>query len=114
MSPILSKLYHDGFLDEARAVEQTKVFDAAIRFSRCEGILPAPESSHAIYAAILVLKEIGVLKIRSDVDGPSYYFPVLSGKCACICRRHIRNTVRPKGEFVWNIKMAANGLYRAG
>ena len=36
--------------------------------------------AHAIYAAILVLKEIGVLKIRSDVDGPSYYFPVLSGK----------------------------------
>ena len=40
MKRILSKLYHDGFLDEARAVEQTKVFDAAIRFSRCEGILP--------------------------------------------------------------------------
>lgn len=36
--------------------------------------------AHAVYAAILVLKEIGVLKIRSDVDGPSYYFPVLSGK----------------------------------
>lgn len=36
--------------------------------------------AHAIYAAILVLKEIGVLKIRSDVNGPSYYFPVLSGK----------------------------------
>ena len=36
--------------------------------------------AHVIYAAILVLKEIGVLKIRSDVDGPSYYFPVLSGK----------------------------------
>ncbi|MCL2632110.1 MAG: TrpB-like pyridoxal phosphate-dependent enzyme [Coriobacteriia bacterium] len=52
MSPILSQLYHDGFLDEARAVEQTSVFEAAIQFSRTEGTLPAPESAHAIRAAI--------------------------------------------------------------
>jgi tryptophan synthase beta chain len=52
MSPILSKLFHDGEIDEARSYEQTAVFDAAVQFSRCEGILPAPESSHAIKAAI--------------------------------------------------------------
>ena len=51
MSPVLSQLYHDGLL-EARAVEQTAVFQAAEQFARCEGILPAPESSHAIRAAI--------------------------------------------------------------
>ena len=77
MSPILSKLYHDGFLDEARAVEQTKVFDAAIRFSRCEGILPAPESSHAIYAAIeeaLKCKASGEAKtILFGLTGTGYF-----------------------------------------
>jgi tryptophan synthase beta chain len=51
MSPMLSKLYHDGYM-EAVAVEQTKVFDAAKLFARCETILPAPESAHAIRAAI--------------------------------------------------------------
>ncbi|MBO7689236.1 MAG: TrpB-like pyridoxal phosphate-dependent enzyme [Clostridia bacterium] len=51
MSPILSQLYHDGYM-EAVAVEQTDVFEAAELFARCEGILPAPESSHAIRAAI--------------------------------------------------------------
>lgn len=51
MSSILSQLYHDGYM-EARAVEQTKVFEAAEQFARIEGILPAPESSHAIRAAI--------------------------------------------------------------
>lgn len=51
MSPILSKLYHDGYM-EARSVEQTKVFEAAKEFLRCEQILPAPESSHAIHAAM--------------------------------------------------------------
>ena len=51
MSTILSQLYHDGYM-EARAVEQTSVFEAAEYFARCEGILPAPESSHAIRAAI--------------------------------------------------------------
>lgn len=52
MSPIVSKLYDDKFIDEARAVEQTGVFAAAIEFSRVEGILPAPESAHAIKVAI--------------------------------------------------------------
>lgn len=52
MSPILSKLYHDGCLDEARAVEQKKVFEAAVFFARTETILPAPESAHAIRVAI--------------------------------------------------------------
>ncbi len=51
MSPILSKLYHDGYM-EAVAVEQTRVFEAAKLFARCETILPAPESAHAIRAAI--------------------------------------------------------------
>ncbi|MBR4023755.1 MAG: pyridoxal-phosphate dependent enzyme, partial [Firmicutes bacterium] len=51
MSPILSQLYHDGYM-EAVAVPQTEVFEAAEYFARCEGILPAPESSHAIKVAI--------------------------------------------------------------
>ncbi len=51
MSPILSKLYHDGYM-EARAYEQTRVFEAATLFAKTEGTLPAPESSHAIRAAI--------------------------------------------------------------
>jgi len=51
ISPILAQLYHDG-LFEARAVEQTAVFEAAEIFARSEGILPAPESSHAIRVAI--------------------------------------------------------------
>lgn len=51
MSAILSQLYHDGLM-EARSVEQTEVFKAAEFFARTEGILPAPESSHAIKAAI--------------------------------------------------------------
>lgn len=51
MSPILSKLYDDGYM-EAISVEQTKVFEAATLFAKQETILPAPESSHAIYGAI--------------------------------------------------------------
>ena len=51
MSPVLSQLYHDGYM-EARSVEQTAVFAAAEQFARVEGILPAPESSHAIKVAI--------------------------------------------------------------
>lgn len=51
MSSILSQLYHDKMM-EARSVSQTSVFEAAELFARCEGILPAPESSHAICAAI--------------------------------------------------------------
>lgn len=51
MSSILSQLYHDGLM-EAVSVEQTRVFEAAEQFARVEGILPAPESSHAIRVAI--------------------------------------------------------------
>ncbi len=52
MSPILSKLYHDGYINEARGELQNDVFKAAVFFAKNEGILPAPESSHAIKAAI--------------------------------------------------------------
>lgn len=51
MSYTLSQLYHDGYM-EARSVQQTDVFKAAEYFARIEGILPAPESSHAIYTAL--------------------------------------------------------------
>ncbi len=51
MSPVLSQLYHDGLM-EAVSAEQTAVFEAAEFFARTEGILPAPESSHAIKVAI--------------------------------------------------------------
>ena len=52
MSPIVSKLYHDGYIDEARAVFQNHIFDAATLFAKTESILPAPESAHAIAVAI--------------------------------------------------------------
>ena len=51
MSSTLSQLYHDGYM-EAVAVPQTSVFEAAEEFARTEGILPAPESSHAIKVAM--------------------------------------------------------------
>ncbi|HJJ35646.1 MAG TPA: TrpB-like pyridoxal phosphate-dependent enzyme [Methanocorpusculum sp.] len=51
MNPILSQIYHEKMM-EAISIEQTRVFDAAVLFARVEGILPAPESSHAICAAI--------------------------------------------------------------
>ena len=51
MSPIVSKLKHDGHM-EAVAVKQTDVFEAAEEFARLETILPAPESAHAIYVAM--------------------------------------------------------------
>lgn len=77
MSPILSQLYHDGFLDEARAVEQSKVFEAATLFARVEGTLPAPESSHAIRVAIdeaLKCKETGEEKtILFGLTGTGYF-----------------------------------------
>ena len=76
MSPILSQLYHDG-LFEARAVEQTQVFDAATQFARVEGILPAPESSHAIRVAIdeaLKCKDTGEEKtIVFGLTGTGYF-----------------------------------------
>ena len=76
MSTILSQLYHDGYM-EARAVEQTSVFEAAEKFARTEGILPAPESSHAIKAAIdeaLKCKETGEEKtILFGLTGTGYF-----------------------------------------
>ena len=76
MSPIISKLYHDGYL-EARSVEQTSVFDAATKFARTEGILPAPESAHAIRAAIdeaLECKKTGEKKtILFGLTGTGYF-----------------------------------------
>ncbi|MDD7251905.1 MAG: TrpB-like pyridoxal phosphate-dependent enzyme [Prevotellaceae bacterium] len=76
MSPILSQLYHDGYI-EARAVEQTSVFDAAEYFARVEGTLPAPESSHAIRVAIdeaLRCKETGEAKtIVFGLTGTGYF-----------------------------------------
>ena len=77
MSPILSQLYHDGYIDEARAVEQTKVFEAAKLFAKVEGTLPAPESSHAIRVAIdeaLRCKETGEKKtILFGLTGTGYF-----------------------------------------
>lgn len=76
MSPILSKLYHDGHM-EARAVEQTNVFEAAKLFAKYETILPAPESAHAIRAAIdeaLACKETGETKtILFGLTGTGYF-----------------------------------------
>ena len=77
MSPVISKLYHDGLLDEARSYEQTEVFKAATAFAKCEGLLPAPESSHAIRAAIdeaLKCKETGEEKvILFGLTGTGYF-----------------------------------------
>ena len=76
MSSTLSQLYHDGLM-EARAVEQTSVFEAAEQFARVEGILPAPESSHAIRVAIdeaLKCKETGEEKtILFGLTGTGYF-----------------------------------------
>ena len=76
MSTILSQLYHDGYM-EARAVQQTSVFEAAEMFARVEGTLPAPESSHAIRAAIdeaLKCKETGESKtILFGLTGTGYF-----------------------------------------
>ncbi|MGN1233571.1 MAG: TrpB-like pyridoxal phosphate-dependent enzyme [Candidatus Cryptobacteroides sp.] len=76
MSTILSQLYHDGLM-EARAVEQTSVFEAAEMFARVEGTLPAPESSHAIRVAIdeaLKCKETGEEKtIVFGLTGTGYF-----------------------------------------
>lgn len=76
MSSTLSQLYHDGLM-EARAVEQTSIFAAAEQFARVEGILPAPESSHAIRAAIdeaLKCKETGEEKtILFGLTGTGYF-----------------------------------------
>lgn len=76
MSSVLSQLYDDGLM-EARSVEQTAVFKAAEQFARVEGILPAPESSHAIKVAIdeaMKCKETGEEKtIVFGLTGTGYF-----------------------------------------
>ena len=76
MSSTLSQLYHDGLM-EAVSVEQTAVFEAAEKFARVEGILPAPESSHAIRVAVdeaLKCKETGEEKtIVFGLTGTGYF-----------------------------------------
>lgn len=76
MSPVVSQLYHDGLM-EARSVEQTSVFAAAKQFAQVEGILPAPESAHAIRVAIdeaMKCKETGEEKtIVFGLTGTGYF-----------------------------------------
>ena len=76
MSATLSQLYHDGYM-EAVSVKQTEVFEAAEQFARIEGILPAPESSHAIKVAVdeaLRCKETGEEKtILFGLTGTGYF-----------------------------------------
>lgn len=76
MSTTLSQLYHDGFM-EATTAKQTDVFEAAEYFARVEGILPAPESSHAIRVAIdeaKKCKETGEEKtILFGLTGTGYF-----------------------------------------
>ena len=76
MNPIVSKLYHDGYIS-VTSVEQTRVFDAAVQFAKSEGILPAPESSHTIRAVIdqaLKCKETGEKKkIVFCLTGTGYF-----------------------------------------
>jgi len=88
MAPMLSQLYHDGYM-EAVAVEQSKVFAAAVLFSKVETVLPASESAHAICAAIdeaIKCRESGEAKtILFGLSGTGYfdltaYNEFLSGK----------------------------------
>ena len=76
MSPLLSKLYHDGRM-EAVSYEQTQVFDAAVQFARLETILPAPESAHAIRGAMdeaIRCRESGEAKtILFGLTGTGYF-----------------------------------------
>ena len=83
MSSVLSQLYDDGLM-EAVSLEQTSVFEAATKFARIEGILPAPESSHAIKVAMdeaLKCKETGEAKtIVFGLTGTGYFDMVAYGK----------------------------------
>lgn len=75
-SPLVSQLYHDGLI-EAQAYGQKQVFDAGVMFARSEGIVPAPESAHAIKAAVdeaLAAKEAGQEKvILFNLSGHGYF-----------------------------------------
>ncbi|MCQ2409669.1 MAG: TrpB-like pyridoxal phosphate-dependent enzyme [Clostridia bacterium] len=83
MSSVISELYDQGLI-EARSVEQTEVFKAAVEFARVEGILPAPESSHAIKVAIdeaMKCKETGESKtIVIGLTGTGYFDMYAYGK----------------------------------
>ncbi len=83
MSSIVSQLYDDGLM-EARSVGQTEVFAAAQEFAKCEGILPAPESSHAIRVAMdeaIRCRETGEEKtIVFGLTGTGYFDMVAYGK----------------------------------
>ena len=80
-SPLVSQLLHDGVI-EAKSFNQTSVFNGAILFAKSEGIIPAPESSHAIQCAIeeaLAAKEAGEARTilfnlsgHGFLDLPSY------------------------------------------
>ena len=76
MSPVVSQLYHDKQL-EAVSVEQKSVFEAAVSFARVEGILPAPESAHAIRVSMdqaLECKRTGKKKrILFGLTGTGYF-----------------------------------------
>jgi tryptophan synthase beta chain len=76
MSPVVSKLYHDGYI-KAVASEQTKVFEAAVQFAKHETILPAPESAHAVRVAIdkaIECRETGEAKtILFGLSGTGYF-----------------------------------------
>ena len=76
MSGVLSELYDQGLI-EARSVVQTDVFEAAEAFARVEGILPAPESSHAIKVAMdeaIKCRETGEEKtILFGLTGTGYF-----------------------------------------
>ena len=76
MSPIVSKLYHDGYMT-AKSYAQSDVFEAAKKFAKCEGILPAPESAHAIKCALdeaIKCKETGEEKIiLFGLTGTGYF-----------------------------------------
>lgn len=71
-SPIVSQLYHDGLI-EARAFDQREIFEAALTFARSEGIIPAPESAHAVRGAI-----VEALAAREEGKGRTILF-CLSG-----------------------------------
>lgn len=83
MSSVLSQIYADGYM-EARTVAQTEVFEAAEAFARVEGILPAPESAHAIKAAMdeaMKCKETGEEKtILFGLTGTGYFDLTAYGK----------------------------------
>ncbi|MEW6726391.1 MAG: TrpB-like pyridoxal phosphate-dependent enzyme [Bacillota bacterium] len=75
-SPLLCQLVADGYV-EPRAINQTRVFEAAVLFARSEGIVPAPESSHAIAAAVeeaLACREAGEARtIVFNLSGHGYF-----------------------------------------